>query len=292
MMINGKPYSYYGFVPIIHTGFLDMPARLGETYYDWGDHIEPLVHEDDIFWQSKQLVIEVLFDQRLTSLSFRQSISELTSHKGYMFLQNIYGSQEVKFKDAHKKLHPNDNIVTYRLVFDEFETNVDRTVNAAIGGSGILIDGYSLARDFGVLVQKVEFYDDVASLKTSKKTSYNPKKELTDFRTFKYLQIRCTVLKTDGYIDRLKDLKSILGAPDMRKVVYNGVEYTCFFTDGFKVTVKRGLVTFSIKLNVMSQLGLFDDTLFAKGLFYEGNTRKYLESLFEYNLFGTGIFQR
>ena len=292
MMINGKTYAYYGFVPIRHSGFLDMPTRLGETYYDWGDYIEPLVHQDDIFWQSRELTIDVLFDQRLTDLTFRNSISELASYKGYMLLQNSFGTQEVKFKNANKILHPNDDTVTYKLVFEEFKPQVSRTVPNAIGGNGISVDGYSLANDFGVLVQSVKLYDDVADLKVSLKTSFDPQKELTDFRTFKQLEIKGASLSSIGYEDRILDMASILGAPGMRKIIYKGVEYTCFLTDGFKVTSKNGINSFTIILNVMSQLGIFDDNLFAEGLFYEGNTRKYLESLFEYNLFATGIFQQ
>lgn len=292
MKINDKSYAYYGFVPIRHTGFLDMPSRLGETYYDWGEFIEPLVHEDDIFWQARELVIEVLYDQRLSSLSFRESISELASFKGYMLLENIYGIQEVKFREAKKVLHPNDSIVTYRLTFEESHPTVTMVVPEALGGPGISIDGYSLANDFGALVQSVLLYDDVASLKASPKTTYDPQKELTDFRMFKRLEIKCVTLSSDGFVERIKNLQSVLGAPDLRKVVYNGVEYTSFITEGFKVTSKRGLNSFNIVMNVMSQVGLFEDNLFAKGLFYEGNTRKYKETLFEFDLFATGIFQQ
>ena len=291
-MINGKTYSYYGFVPISHTGFLDIPGRVGEISYDWGDYIEPLVHADDLFWGSRDLTVKVVYDPRITSFSFADAVNILADIQGYFDIQNEYGSFEVKFREAKKDLHQRDGIAVWSLVFTEREPRFIESLPVAIGGNGLTIDGCDLSKELDILISVVKLQDDIASLNASTITRYHPYRPYTDFRTFKILEISCTMVRSDGYIGKLETLKKVLASPGFRIVRYNSTEYKCFLTNGFRVEVGKGVVRFVIKLNIFSQAGLFTEPLFGSGLFYYGNQRKFLQSLFEYNLFKTGIFQR
>ncbi|WP_142783344.1 hypothetical protein [Changchengzhania lutea] len=291
-MINGKPYSDYGFIPINFYGFLDMPSRLGETFYDWGEYIEPLVHEDDLFWKSREFKIDVFFDNRLTLKTFNQSVNELSSIVGFFPITNEFGTFNVKLKEVNKLKHFNDLNVVYRLVFVEEEPMFIGAIPAAVGGLYLTIDGYSLFSDFKVLTEIVKLNDNIATLKQSRITTSTPQKQLTDFRTFKNIEIKCHMLKSDDYINNINRLKKLLSQSDFRQVVYKSVDYKCFITDGFSVKIEKEKIQFTIYLNIFSQVGLFTDSLFGSTLFFNGNQKKIKESLFEYNLFKTGIFQR
>lgn len=291
-MINGKPYSFYGFVPISYHGFLDMPQRLGEVSYDWGDYVEPLLHEDDLFWKSRELRINVLYDARLSTMSFRSAIEHLTYIIGYFEIVTTYGTFNVKLKEVNKSRHYNDNNITLELVFEEETPVFKDTIPGAIGGNDITLDGYSLLNDFNVLVSLVKYNDNIAKLFQSNKTRYHPNRPLTDFREFKNIEIQCSIIKKDGYQDKLANLKKLLASPDYRYLVYKSTEYKCFITEGFRVDINKEYIQFLLRLNIFSQVGLFQEPLFGGGLFYYGNQRKYLESLFEYNLFESGIFKK
>lgn len=62
MIIDGRNLNYFGLTLLKINGPLDMPSRLGSTHHNWGDELEPLVHEDDLFWKSRLITCEFLFD--------------------------------------------------------------------------------------------------------------------------------------------------------------------------------------------------------------------------------------
>lgn len=289
-MINGEEYSFYGLVPIAHFGFLDMPSRIGETFYDWGEYIEPLVHEKDISWDSRALYIDCFFDRRLTNLSFRESISSIVNQKGYMSLINRFGDFEVKLKEVKKIKDVGNSKVIYRLFFTEKEQIFVTDIPLAIGGDNYLIDGYSLKNDFGVLVSEVITYDNYASLKSSTITTSNSYKPLTDFRGFKTIELKCIALKRYDYILKINLLKSILSNSGTRTLEYNGVSFNCFLSEGFN-SIITGKVSFNLKLNIINQTGSFNNETIDASVYNQPNERKFLETLFEYPLFKTGFSQ-
>lgn len=291
-MINGKEFSYYGLIPIQNYGFLDMPSRIGELFYDWGDYIEPLVHEEDLFWSQRNLRVDFLYDSRITNLSFRQVIEELASLNDGFELVNQFGTFEVKFKGAQKTKHPNDSFVVYQFSFIEEYPLFTSNAITPISGNDISIDDHDLFKNFGAIVQSITLNDDVAELKQSSKTTITPNNLLSSFRTFKTINIKISILRDGNEIEKINNLKQILSGSDYRNIGYKGLIYITFLTSGFEVNIKRSVLQFSITLNILSQIGVFQEDLIESGLFTLGNQRKYIESIFEYPLFKTGIFQQ
>ena len=290
-MINEKEYSFYGFVPISYQGFLDMPLRVGDTFYDWGDYIEPLVHEDDIFWKARTFIIKVLFDNRLTNISFRDSVNSIANIKGYFELNTKYGTFNVKLKEVKKDKHYNDGKVVWNLIFRE-DAPLFENLELPITGTSqddVVIDGHGLFKDFKAIVSKVKLNDNIASLNESPVTRFRPDKPLTDFRLFKTIEIT-SVIQIENY-GKINLLHSLLSRPDYRYVNHKDIIYKCFIADGFKAVIGRSVIKFTIKLNILSQANFVARNLFGDGLFTYGNERKYLKSLFEYPLFKTGFSQ-
>jgi hypothetical protein len=63
--LNGLPLDTWGIIPgrapgsnIAVSGMLDMPARIGETFHEWGeeDGVEPLVDAIDIRLGGRDIV--------------------------------------------------------------------------------------------------------------------------------------------------------------------------------------------------------------------------------------------
>lgn len=290
-MINGQPYTYYGFVPIAYRGFLNMPSRVGDVIVDWGDYVEPLVHEDDLSWGARDLQIDVLYDNRLTNLTFRQAIEELLSVNRYFDIVNQFGTFTVKLKEARQTNEHYENSIVYRLFFSENEQSFTGSVPSAVGGGGLTIDGYSLFNDFDVLLEKVTLLNDVASLKVSSITTEFPEKPFTDFRTFGTLKIHCHKVRTAGYLTELAYLRALLATPGMRTLVHNNVEYKCFLSEGYVATINKGIVSFVISLNVMDSKIVGSGGDLEDKQYSLGNKRKYLESLFADGLFENTLFQ-
>lgn len=58
MTFNNIDFTTLGIIPQFINGILDMPQRKGDTFYDWGDEIEPLVSADDIYFGSRDIVLD------------------------------------------------------------------------------------------------------------------------------------------------------------------------------------------------------------------------------------------
>jgi hypothetical protein len=253
-----------------------MPSRLGETMYDWGDFTEPLVHQDDLYWSSIDFKIDFLFDSRVTNKTFRQSISELENLRDSFELINQFGSFNVKLKEANKTKHTIDSKVVYELIFTNENVQFNSELPSPIVGSGISIDGYGLYENFSLLIQSVKLNDNIASLKDSNKTVSNFKNLLSSFRTFKEIEIKSAIKNDGNEFENIEFLKKILSNSGLRKIAHKGINYNAFLTQGFKVIIKRNFIEFTFKLNILNQIGVFQDGLFEIGLLTSGNQRKFL----------------
>ena len=87
--INQQEYSYFGLKVSSLEGILDMPSRIGDVFYDWGDYIEPLVHEKDIFWKERDIKVNVFFDGRISDMVLEDCFTLLKALPSDFYLKLI-----------------------------------------------------------------------------------------------------------------------------------------------------------------------------------------------------------
>lgn len=253
--INGQPYSYYGFELSKVDGVLDMPSRIGDVVYDWGDYIEPLVDEKDLAWKSKEIKIDVFFDGERYGMNFNEALSKLKSLPEEFILSTNYGSFTVNLKQAIKVKGFADKYAKIRLIFNENKPQFTTvSLGSPNGGNGILIDGFDLYNDFDILVSNVKLLDNIPTLKQSEVTIFQTSKPLNSFRQLNTIQLSCVKMYNDflQLRETTEKFKKLLSQKDFRILNYNSKNYNCFLTEGFVVKVYKNHIKFNLKLNIIA----------------------------------------
>lgn len=256
MILNGKSAGYYGFVVSKIEGVLDMPSRLGEVLYDWGDYFEPLIHESDLFWEERTISLTVFFDGKRFGMSLTESLDKLKALSEEVLLSTAYGNFKVRLRSVQKSKGYTEEYALLRLVCSEHQPQFVAGLGEPLGGGGILIDNYSLQGDFGIVVSEVKFYDNIPELKNSEVTVFNSPKLLSENRSIREIELRCS-LPYDNEVklaEATEKLRKILSMPNYRILSYKNQRYSCFLTEGFQVKFHgKGLVKFNLKMNVASR---------------------------------------
>ncbi len=249
--LNGELLSYYGLTLVEYVGILDMPSRIGDTFYDWGDTQMPLVHEDDIYWSARTFSMKLIFDTRKTIRSIESVIQEL-SELEECNLETSYGTFLIKIKEII-------NVTSYgiitklTIILNERDPQFNATLSSAIGGGSYLIDGYGLKTDFGISVEDVIGINSVPTAKSTEKTIYQSSKGFTDYRKFKVIEIFCFKIFSNKAVlsETMEKFKKILSQDGFRTVSLSSETYSCFLTEGFKIIfVGKNMIKFKLRLNI------------------------------------------
>lgn len=249
--LNGQFLNYYGLILVKYNGILDMPQRLGETFYDWGDYQEPLVDDEDIFWKSRNFSMDVVFDERVTNKTLKSVINEISILPEFL-LESEYGNFTVKVKEI-QKVSTYETVSKLTFVFNERIPIFDAVLENPIGGNGVLIDGYDFKKDFGITITKIKPLEYVPSSKLMNTTVYNTSQKFSGHRNFKVFEFDC--VKHFSSISELSEttekFKKLLSLGGYRIINLNNESYNCFLTEGFKILfVGDSLIKFNLKLNI------------------------------------------
>ncbi|AOR28717.1 hypothetical protein FORMB_16780 [Formosa sp. Hel1_33_131] len=249
--LNNKLLSYYGLILVGYNGILDMPSRLGDTFYDWGDWQQPLVDDEDIFWKSKEFSLNVVFDERRTNKTLKSIVNEI-SNLPECLLESKYGNFQVKVK-AIQKVNSYENITKLSILFNERIPQLNATLLGPVGGNGLLIDGYDFKKDFGIVIRKVKPLDYVPITKQLSTTVFNTSQILSDHRNFKVFELDCAMAYSSA--SELKEttdkFKKLLSLGGYRVITFENESYNCFLTEGFKVVfVGENVIKFKLLLNI------------------------------------------
>ncbi|MDB0600335.1 hypothetical protein PL373_04090 [Tenacibaculum maritimum] len=252
--INGQPYSNYGFELSKIEGVLDMPSRLGDVFYDWGDYFEPLVHEKDIFWKERDIKIDVFFDGNRYGMPLSECLNLLKGLPEVFALETKYGMFNVKLKQVIKTKGFTEKFAKLKLIFNEnIPSFITDSIGIPTGGDGATIDNFNFFNDLGIIVSEAKFIEDIPILKQSNITVFNTSKPFTENRTLRTVLFSCSIpysipLELRETTDKIK---KILSQEGTREVYYKGRGYSCFLSEGFNVKFYgRGLVKLNIKLNI------------------------------------------
>lgn len=248
MIFNDITLKDLGIVVQFVHGFLDMPKRKGETEYDWGDVVEPLVSAEDIYFGERNIIVEALWDER-SGVTFKAASEALEVITDTRPLVTEYGTYQVRF-DEMKVVKSYKGGKTLQLKFLELNPDLSGGLPTSSGSTSIRIDGYDLFVQFGLLVQETTFHE-IEKLKSSKETTYKSN-FLSIYRKPQELNVKVTGIYASKaeMTTKINALNATLAKEGLRHFYYKGEGFQCYIDDGFKVDVKRLRVTINLKLKV------------------------------------------
>ena len=166
--LNDIPITDYGAVPIARSGYLaltgifDLPKRKGNTEHSWGTSIEPYLKECDIDIDGRALTLSVgIRDHNLQSLTkkvaaFTNACKECRSIATAFDTFNVYCTGQVEVQEFGHFA-----IITTRFWQEDIEWKEIKDVTPSYG-NGYVMDGYNLARDFGIHIANKQSFDSIA----------------------------------------------------------------------------------------------------------------------------------
>ena len=267
--LNSIDLSTYSLIPIqgsdtniAITGMYDLPARLGQTEYDWadGDSVQPFVDTEDLGFAGRDIVFTCMIqDTKIgaaTKLNtFYTALSSWTGTKPFSTPYGVF--YNVYVKSVNVVQYTSVSLVTITL--HEPKPVLTYGMTLSTGSSLNMIDGIPFT-SFGLYVSDQL---DKVSLPDFKKMDY------TAYLTEKFVKVKRTALdfKIEGFIIgndvsdfllyRLFPLQKIFAASGLRSVVLNGNSaISCYAKSGFQITsVNVGEIVygkFTISLTIAS----------------------------------------
>jgi len=213
-----------GFKVQFVSGILDMPDRNGDTFYDWGDGFEPLVSAENIYFGSRNIVLQCFFDNRLAD--YKTSSQELETITTNQTLVTAYGNYTVRL-DSIEITEKYKQGLSVKITFVELNPNLAGSLPTKSDSSGVSIDEYDLFTSFGLLVEEVIGFE-IPSLNSSNETTYKTN-ALSKFREPPTVNVKVNGIyanKTDMTAS-IKSLNHILALPGLRHFSHNGTGYQC-----------------------------------------------------------------
>ncbi len=249
--LNNKSFDYYGFKLIEYKGLLDMPSRLGNIFYDWGDWQEPLVHSEDIFWKAKEIQVDLIFDKRNSNKTLNDVLKELANLEVFP-LENDYGIYNVSLKEVINTLETRDVIKLTMNLYERLPL-FNAILGIGTGGNGLLIDNFNLENDFGIKVIGTKPIDYLPQLKSSSITVNNKSVYLTNHRNFKIFEFDCIIKfeNINQLYERTEKFKKLLSLDNYRVITFQNKTYNCFVSEGFKINlIGKQLAKFKLRINI------------------------------------------
>tara|TARA_R110002020_G_scaffold318905_4_gene534529 strand:- start:1096 stop:2313 length:1218 start_codon:yes stop_codon:yes gene_type:complete len=229
------------------TGYLDMPARQGETFYDWGDEIEPLISEEDIYFGTRRIIIEAFY-RGSDWYSSAKVLEQITTEET---LSTEYGDFQVKLNQV-KILKDYKGVKTLSIEFLELNPNLSGALANVAQLDGVRLDGHDLFSEFGLLVENVNGFD-APELKAAQQTT-DKINALSEFRQPPEINVKVNGIYASKaeMSAKITELNKLFAKEGLRHFVYGGYGYQCYCTEGYKITINKNWVSINLKLKVMS----------------------------------------
>lgn len=256
--INHIPIRSLGAIPCLNKqrialeGVFDFPKRKGETEHNWGTGIEPFVEAEDLHFEGRNLILNAWL-RGYTQPEYGRVLSDFKSaciscrclSTGYAeFEALLKGEVKVTEYIGHDRARAVAIFWQESVVFPPLTT-------VPTGGSGYLIDGYNLLKDFGIRVSERKDGQNIGRRIEPETTLPYRRTEYRDSRT---VTLRCYMRGEhfgDLY-DRMGQFHALCAAPGLRVLRFpEGHTLSGYVADGFSPkAVHRTMLTFDFKLRV------------------------------------------
>lgn len=220
-------------------GLWDMPSRRGDTVYDWGDALQPLIDDEDIVWNGRKFKLKALFDKRITGKTFEQKKAEIAALEKFT-LHTPLRDCEVWIEDFKVTF---ENSICAVCVFSFYEPKPNFETSLPVkSNTGTTIDGYRLSKDLGIAF-KFKNETILAELKDEATTVFKSGKLKSKHRELSEIELHC-------FSKDVAKIQYLISKSGLREIKYEGRSYMCFFTKGFKVKNNTSGFYYTIKLSV------------------------------------------
>ena len=245
--LNGVDLSTYGLVlshsPSSNTslqGCYNLPERVGDTYYAWGDShgIEPFVAADDLIYAGRDLslfcsIIGTQSEIRAYLSDFYTAVKALTT---LVVLSTPYGDFSVLVKSVTPELVNGGAKVT--IVFREPVVTLTGGTLPAVATSAYTFDGIPFA-SFGLYLSDAKELDALPEMKEQFFTSYATEGYQITKREANNLELNGFIIATSlsNFNSKILALYKLFASAGVRNIKLNDeINIECFCKDGFQVS--------------------------------------------------------
>lgn len=246
-LLNTVNFDDYDIIPghitgsnIAIKGAFDMPARIGDTFHDWGDEdgYELYTEADELFFGGRDIIFEghITGGRSAIYTALQGLYSNIAAASGLSVFSTPYGDFNVLPKSATPKHY--NGLSTLKIEFREPVPDLTGGSVPASGTSNYTIDGVPMA-SFGLYASE---YDGVIGLPESKQQFFTQiEKEGYQVSKRKANEIDFTGLliadDLDAFKANIKNLYALFSSAGERTInLRNQVNIVGIPAEGFKVT--------------------------------------------------------
>lgn len=229
------------------SGVFDLPKRTGDTEYNWGTSIEPYVDAADISLDGRTLELRLAMCNYHTHLDeFRQLCINCRQ------LETGFGTFSVLVNEEIKVEEVNGEYALLTVRFWQQDVTLTALTVKPTGGSGYGIDGFNLAKDFGIQVAVLTDRSNTGKRLEAKTTLPYTQ---TAYRELPEVTLACTMCGPDlvELHRRMLQFQSLCAAPGLRSLTKDGEPLLNFYLkDGISVKpADETVLTFNLKLKTV-----------------------------------------
>jgi len=249
--INGNDLSGYYLTVIKCEGALDIPGRLGDIDYDWGDSngIEAFTDSDDLKWNGRRIDLTAFYSGSSMIYDMQQFKSAFAGSD--LALVTSFGTFTVRLMAVEiDEYFRADKQSTVVLSFWQ-KTITPDAISGPAGGNGVTIGGYDFMNDFGLSVRSVRLQNDTQFRKRSLSYPSTPVEYngIEDTRAIR-LELNGKYTSKAAMISNIEALRDLLMSSGTKTLFYMTSEFECYFADAVSVRIERTLDTVFMTLNL------------------------------------------
>lgn len=236
----------YGIVPghqpesnISLKGCFDMPARIGDTYYEWADEdgIEPYVEDDEIFFGGRDIYfVGAIFGTRTQINDYLDTFyTAIEAFTDLVTFSTPYGDFDVQVKNVSVEYL--DGAANINIVFREPVVDLTGGTLPATGSSENTIDGIPFT-SFGFYLSGTKDINSLSEMKEQHFTIDGAEGFQMTTRQGKSFDLNGFLVATNlaDYLSKIKALYLLFSSEGTRSVIVNNQDpVECFLKDGFKI---------------------------------------------------------
>lgn len=229
-------------------GFLDLPARIGNTEHNWGTSIEPFVDKEDIELDGRKLLLHVAIEtSQLQGFLDCITCDKLTiENDGVVANFDVVNRDEVIVNNVGKYKIVDIPFWQYRVELFELTS-----IGSASSDSGFAIDNYDLGRDFNVHLSRGNNIDNIAKRIEVQTTEFYKNRHFRDTRDVELVCFMRTGLFTDVY-KNITQLQALMYSPGMHTLKVGQMVLDVYFKSGMEVkAIYENLLQFTLKATVV-----------------------------------------
>ena len=248
----------YGAIPYVQrskecmalTGVFDLPRRKGTTEYNWESSIEPYVDIDDIELDGRTLTLSLC----IKAADYKDKLSALKAACiSCKKLGTEFGEFEVILKDdISVEEYIMLNMAIVKIKFWQQEYSPVEIAITPTGDTSYTLDGYSLQRDFDILISSRSGFEDIGKrIEVSTTRPYTQ----TIYREARDTTFKCIMRgeSLSELYEKMSQFQSVCIAPGMRSLRLRENETVdLYFKNGIAVTARtERLLEFSLKCRIV-----------------------------------------